>query len=361
MNDELSGFEPPKEKTLREMLDVGISYMFEMLRSWKLLLIFMTLGAAGYWAYYYLSPPDFTAKLTFMVDDDDEGVNPLSSVLGLIGAGGGGGSSPDKILELAKSRNIVSDALFERTKVGDKVDFFANHIIRIMKYHKVWEDKSPDIKDFYFTTGNVDSFDRKENRALLYTYAQIIGNVEEGVKGYLETKFSETSGIMTLSMKTENEELSISFLRTLFDRLETFYKTKSVEKQYATYKLVTAKRDSIKRVLDGKEYSAATFQDQSFGLLYAAPMVKGKLLQRDIRTFELLYAEAVKNSEVADFSLKSKMPYVQPIDLPIGPIKPGRPTVPKALVIGAILGAILGTIVVLIRRILKNAYAMPVA
>ncbi len=360
MTEEMPGYEPVPAMKLRDILDTAVVYAREMLRSWLLLLIFIAIGAFGYYAIYYIIyPPSYNAKLTFMVDDEGQGSNPLSSVLGLIGAGGGGASSPDKILELAKSRNIITSALFNKAKIDNKEDFFANHLIRIMKYQDIWKDKIPEMKDFYFTNGDVEKFSKKENRALLFTFAQIIGNPDEGIKGYMETKFAETSGIMTLAMKTTNEELSINFVRVLFDELEAFYKTKSVEKQYATYKLITTKRDSLYRMINNKEYSSAAFQDASFGVLYAKPMVQGKLLQRDIRTLELLYAETVKNAEVADFALKSKMPYVQPIDLPIAPIKPGRPAITTAIIIGGILGLLLGGMFVFGRRIIRNAYAMP--
>jgi hypothetical protein len=358
MSDLLPGVPPVQEKSLREILDTLKNYTLVLLRGWKWLLIGIAVCTFLMYAWnYWFTPVKFNAKVTFMVSGDASKTSPMSSVLGLIGAGGGTGESPEKILELAESRKIISSALFKRGKVGDKEDFYANHIIRVMSYHKEWEDKAPELKGFFFKHGSIDSFNRMENKAMLYTFSQIVGNPEEGIIGYMASKFSEMSGIMTISFSTLNEDLSIGFLNTLFTELSDFYVTKTVEKELMTYNVISEKRDALHRQINGKERAAAQFNDQSFGVLFATPLVDGKLLQRDIRTLELIYGEAVKNAEMADFSLRTKTPFVQPIDLPIAPIKPGRPSMVMTIVLGVFLGLFFVGSWLIGRHVVREAYS----
>ena len=58
-------------------------------------------------------------------------------------------------------------------------------------------------------------------------------------------------------------------------------------------------------MLNNNEYRLAQFKDSNRGLWTAKDRLTEKRLSRDIQMLTLMYAEAVKNKEIAEFSLKS--------------------------------------------------------
>jgi len=64
-----------------------------------------------------------------------------------------------------------------------------------------------------------------------------------------------------------------------------------------------------------------------------------------------MYAEVLKNTEVADFSLKNKLPFIQLIDAPLSPIQPTQISLLRKLLIGIFIGGIAGAAIVIARRI----------
>ena len=66
------------------------------------------------------------------------------------------------------------------------------------------------------------------------------------------------------------------------------------------------------------------------------------MLDRDIKTTALIYAEVVKNLELASFSLQNRTPYIQPIDEPIIPLLVTKPEWYKEILKAIALGLLIG-------------------
>jgi uncharacterized protein involved in exopolysaccharide biosynthesis len=69
----------------------------------------------------------------------------------------------------------------------------------------------------------------------------------------------------------------------------------------------------------------------------------------------IMYSEAIKNAEVADFAMKSKVPFVQSIDIPFSPLTPTRPSLLLNLVIGTSIGLFISIIFISIRKLLRDS------
>jgi uncharacterized protein involved in exopolysaccharide biosynthesis len=67
-----------------------------------------------------------------------------------------------------------------------------------------------------------------------------------------------------------------------------------------------------------------------------------------------MYGEAVKNTEIAGFSLKNKTPFIRVIDSPLSPLAAVRPSLPRSLLIGILLGGLVGSIFVVGRMVWRN-------
>jgi uncharacterized protein involved in exopolysaccharide biosynthesis len=340
------------EVTLRDMILKVREYASESIRLWYIPLICTVLVEAYQLYRYFNYSPVYPATITFSVDEDEGGGSSgLTSVLGQFGLGGVRPTryNLDKILELSKSRRVVQQTLFKKITIDGKEDYLANHIIRI--YHLNDPAVAKKNGDLYFTRDSVPIFERRENETLLMVYNFIIGPPDKPKKALLKADYNEDTNIMSLSATTTNETLSLELAKRMFDALSNYYVTKAIEKQVKTYKIVTAKRDSILAVLKSTEYQLANYEDTHHSLLMRTDQVAKMRLQRELTALSAMYAEVLKNTEVADFSLRNKTPFIQVIDSPIIPIAPVQLSLVRLLAIGLIVGGAIGVVIVIIRKI----------
>jgi hypothetical protein len=83
--------------------------------------------------------------------------------------------------------------------------------------------------------------------------------------------------------------------------------------------------------------------------------VKGERLQRDILKLSAMQGEAVKNLEYAEFMLKNARPVIQDLDIPISPLQPAKPSLMKALLLGALISLVLISLYLVGRRMIREA------
>ncbi|HHH50131.1 MAG TPA: hypothetical protein ENK52_04050 [Saprospiraceae bacterium] len=348
------------EITLKELILKIQEFYREVLKNW-LLVILITLPIMGYMFYKaYKTPVTYPATLTFMVNEDEGGgLGGLGGLAASFGLGGGGGEyNLEKILSLLKSRNIIQQALFEKIELNGKNDFFANHLIDEYEYHKKWEKRKDEkIKNFKFSQDDFKTFSRTENKALKQLHRLVVGDSKSGTKGVMSSSVNEDTGIMSINVNSTDEQLSIDLTDTLFSKLEEFYVEKTIEKQRKTFDIAKAKTDSLLRELNSKQLQLLRLQDSQRGLMLKQFKAKELMLQGQLQALALGYGEALKNQEIADFSLKSKTPFIQTIDTPIAPLKPSKTlmTYVKNLIIGGFLGGFLAVGYILVRKIFRDA------
>ena len=343
------------EVTLRDLFLKSREYALEAFRYWYVPAFFILL-IGGYKLYQYFNfIPVYPAKITFSVDEDEGGGSTgLSTVLGQFGLGGIRPTryNLDKILELSKSRRVIQQTLFHKITIDGKEDYLVNHLLRIYQHEIVVKAEGKDGLQFYFTHDSLPGFDRHENEVLLIVYNFIIGPPGKPGKALVSAEYNEDTNIMSLMATTKNEVLSLELSNGMFESLSNYYISKTIEKQVKTYKIVTAKRDSIVGVLKSYEYQLANFRDTHRSLQMRTDQVEEFRLQRQVTALSAMYAEVLKNTEVADFSLRVKTPFIQVIDAPILPLGPIQLSLIRQLLIGIIMGGALGLALVIGRKIL---------
>ena len=344
------------EITLKELILKIQEYYREVVKNWKWV-VFITIPFVAWFLYKAMTTPDtYTATLTYMVNEDEGGnLGGVSSILSQFGLGGGGNSdfNLDKIVQLSKSRRIINAVLLEKAIVGGKEDYLANHIMRIYSMHKYW--KKSKLKDFWFNRDTIDVFSRLENIALKAVYGKVVGASNTKVKGLFKSGYSETSGILTISIRSESEDLSKMLAIRIYENLSLFYIDKSIEKQRATYNIVREKRDSIESVLNKTQYLFLKFDDANKGVQLNQYRARKLKLQRDLNVQSIAYAEVLKNLEIADFALKRSTPFFQAIDVPVEPIPLIRESKLKALLLGSFIGGFLSVFFLVVRKLFRDA------
>ncbi|HJW30789.1 MAG TPA: GNVR domain-containing protein [Saprospiraceae bacterium] len=343
------------EITFRDLVLKLRGFFFEILRFWYIPAIVMLI-TTGYMFYQYTQYRLlYPAKITFNVDEDEGGgVSGLSSILGQFGLGSVRPTryNLDKILALSKSRRVIQETLLAKITVNGQEDKLANQLI---KEYKLGLPGGPANKPFRFTHDSVPDFTMEENEMLLALYNFIIGPPDKPKKALMIADYNEDSNIMTISVTTTNEDISFELAKRMFESLSQYYINKAIEKQLKTYNLVTAKRDSVLGVLKSAEFQLANFKDTHRDVLMRTDQLTDLRLQREVTTLSAMYAEVLKNVEIADFSLKNKTPFIQVIDSPLLPIEPLRKSLLRTLLLGLIIGGAIGSVLVIGRKLWKDS------
>ena len=349
--------QPTDEITFKDMVLKLRELFLEVLRYWMIPAICALLVMA-YQAYkYYQHEPVYPAKITFSVDEDEGG--SASGLTGILGQFGLGSVRPsrfnlDKILALSKSRRVIQHTLFSKVSIDGKDDYIANHIIREYELNES-EDQKEGETLFLFTHDSLPLFNRQENEMLLNIYGIIIGPPDNPKKALVTADYNEDTNIMSIDVATTDESLSLELAQHMFESLSGYYVQKAIEKQFKVYTIVAHKKDSVLAVLKSAEYQLASFRDSHRSLLMRTDQLVELRLQREIAALSAMYAEVLKNTEVADFSLKNKTPFIQVIDAPLEPIQPTQVSLLRKLLIGMIIGGAIGAAFVIGRKLLRGA------
>lgn len=335
------------EISLKELVLKIQEYAREVIRLWWVIAL-ITIPIVGYMLWdAYTTPVKYPATLTFMLDENEGGsaLGGVSAILGQFGFRGGRGGrvNLEKILELAKSRRIIQMALFEEIEIDGKKDFIANHIISKYGFHEKWSEDTTGMRDFVFVHDSIPAFERRENQVLKMLHRYMIGG--EKVGGIIKFNINDDTGIMTLTVSSINETLSIKLAKILYNKLSDFYVNKSIERQTATFNIIKGKTDSLQNALNSAQARLLRFQDTNRGLTLLRYEAEKIRLQQEIQKLILAYGESYKQLEIADFGLREGTPFVQVIDWPIVPINGFRKSRLKitinALIIGITLSVIL--------------------
>lgn len=343
------------EITLKELI-LKLQEFWQELWKQKFWIAAVGFSVAGIFVYNALTtPPTYPATLTFMVNEDgSRGGGGVSSILGQFGFGGGGKGGKfnlDKIVKLTSSRNIVQGALFSKTVIDEKEDYIANHIIRVYELKEKWRDGGMIPVDFIFSHDSISQFDIVENKVLKSVHALVVGS-EDGI---MSQSYDKDTGILSLSANSQSEVLSIQVVHTIYARLSDYYISRAIEPQQKTYNAIKSKTDSLRTRLRSLTYQQADYQDRNLDVLFQRDVVKKQELGFEQTATAKAYAEALKNLELADFTLKNKTPAFQIIDAPIVPLSPSQSSLVKSIAIGGILGGFLAVLFFVIRKIIRDA------
>lgn len=341
--------------SLKELLMLWRSYLSE-LKSKKQWLYAFLMAGAFYGIYHKLTNPKiYEAELSFMINEDQNKLGGMSAILGQFGGLIGDQDNVNlyKILELGRSRQLAERIFFKKipTGSGDSV-ILANRLIESLEHQGLWA-KSPfykpdhPLKEFRFKTGDPVQFSLLENRALLELHQFFLG--------MLTTYVSDKTNIMRLQIHSTDELLAEESANSLFNEMSDYYIDKTLEKQLATFQGLQYKTDSLRSVLEKKQYGLAGLKDSYRAAWLYQEEVPKDLLDQDIHMLRIVYAEAMKNKEVASFSLSNKTPFIQAIDKPIRPLKSQESSWPKSMLIGIVLGWFIGTVFIILRKIIQDS------
>ena len=350
-----------EEISLKDVILTIKNYLLELVRRWPIYVLLIAIACGFLGAKAFFSKTLYPDSITFMINDGASAADAKSSLLGSLFLSGKGSNSQAKVLELFRTKTILYKALFKSTEFKSKTDFVANHLLDELNfedltapYNYAWAEKIKKEGNFRFTHDSIPAFVGIEKAMIKILYEYFTGNLNVGVPGILSTNVDEDSGIMTINLSTENEDLTISLLEILYEELSAFYIDKAIEKEKKTYKLLEERNDSIKIELSSAEYLLADFNDSNRNLVTLKGYLKKIRLERQARILSTMYNETIRQMEESNFAVKNATPYVQIIDFPSKPISPKKDSLFKALIIGFLIGFFLSTVYIIMAKLFRD-------
>jgi hypothetical protein len=328
---------------LVENLLIGYRYL---LHRWKSIIAVVIIGACLGYAYASMKKPVYTATTTFVLEGGESSsalgrYSGLASMVGIDVAGAGGGIfQGDNIIELYKSRTMISKTLLTPVEVEGKKQLLINYYIQANNLRESWKD-SPQLKDLEFTAGdqNLNTGKSRLKDSLINTFVQSINK-----NNLLVDKLDKKLSIIKVDVRSGDEVFSKAFNDLIVKNVNDFYVQTKTKKALETVHILTVKVDSVRSVLNGAIYTSAAISDATPNLNPTRQSQRSVPIERSQITAETnkaMLGELLKNLELSKMSLLQEAPLIQIVDQPNFPLEKTAMNKIMALVVGAVLAGIL--------------------
>lgn len=321
-------------------------------RKWNVLVFSGIVGIALAAIYVYIREPIYTAKCTFVLEEQGGGgaLGQYAGIASMMGIDVGGGNigifQGDNIIELYKSRTMIQKTLL--SKGPKSKDILINKYINHKNLLEKWSD-NPKLRNL--------SFDVPLHEFSLQ-HDSIIGEIVDDInEKYLTvTKPDKKLNIVEVSVKSGDEIFAKEFAELIVENVNSFYIRTKTHKALENMKILERQADSVRRVLNAYIGGAARAIDANPNSNPAMQVLKvpSQRNQVDIQASSAIYAEVVKNLEISKISLRQETPLIQVIDKPVFPLKKYKTSYTKATILGCLFAVVLTTFYLLLRLIFSR-------
>ena len=297
------------------------------------------------------SEEKYTAKLTFVVDDQQQAggsfgtMSGMASQFGLdIGSSSRTTFSQNNILEFLKSRGVVEAALMQHAKIDGKEDLLIEHYLEINKIKDAWK-KNEGLNPVSF------------NGSLAYENDSVSGDVWRSL---IEDKlvvelYSDEANIINLSYTSVNEGFAKDFVEALIEQMSKMYIVHKTAQANNTLDFLQNRADSVFGELEIAELEFAKVKDINQRIVKASGRLKELQLMRKVEVLNTMYLEIVKNLELSKITLLNQTPIINIIDKPILPLQVEDKSKTVLALLLVFLGGFLSLIFFIFRKLFKDA------
>lgn len=336
-------------------LFIKIGHLLNYLKSkWLTLLLFGLLGGALGLMYSIVKKPLYTATCSFVLDDGSK-TSSLSQYAGLASLAGidlGGGASGgvfqgDNILELYRSRTMIEKTLLCKFDYNGHQEMLIDRYIDFNKLRDKWKGESFQNINF---NGDPAHFNRKQDSLI----TEFVNQINKDLLSV--TKPDKKLTIINVSLSSKDEPFSMAFTNNLVENVNNFYVQTKTKKTLQNVHILQHQMDSVRSILNSSIQGVASAMD-------AAPNANPAMLtlrvpsqrkQVDVQASSAVYAEVVKNYELAQMALREETPLIQVIDRPVFPLLIDRVTKFKGILIGLIIGVFVTAIFLTGKKIVSE-------
>jgi hypothetical protein len=293
----------------------------------KYTLLYLVLGILGlslgvFYAYRY--KPYYIANLSFILNDaKSSSGGTLSALAGQLGLSSGSPNiTDDRVLYLGKTKRILAEAMLK--KMGNSDVTIADKLAEVLKLKNGWANDTTLFNLDKIRAKHIFDLTYKENKAIDQIIVFILKSNRLQIESVSKKSTSfvgvQNSGIIQLTFESRDEQLSLEFVKAIYKELSEFYISTMTKNLQANYDLISFKTDSIKSVLNDIEEESAISSDVALNMFRYKGKLSDQRLRRDLNILNILYAESIKNKELAKFNLEQDRPVFQLVDTPMAPL-----------------------------------------
>ncbi len=329
-----------------------------LLRKWYFILAFCILGGlVGYW-YAASKNPVYTATTTFVLETNDRSGSSqfagLAAMAGIDLSGSGGGLfQGENIIELYKSRTMISKTLLASSDFNGKSQLLIDRYIEGNGLRKAWQNK-PELKGLQFnTSGNY------ANPHLQLLHDSIMSGIVKDIVQNSMTigRIDRKMNIVKVDIKSGDELFAKAFNKQLVQTVNEFYLQTKTKRSLDNIAILQHKTDSVKGVMTGSIYRAAQVVDITPNLnptrlsQRTAPI---QTAQASADVNKNILSQLVQNLELSKIALQKETPLIQVVDEPILPLDKEELGKKKALVLGGLSGGIFILFLLVVVKVVKE-------
>ena len=329
-----------KEFSVHYFID-RIKLFFTFLVSKKYIYIYVILVSTFLFiSYNYMKPPTYFAITNFVIEDDSSSkMSDLSSIASIAGINTSAfmDSSSlfqiDNIQELYVSSLMLKKTLLSEVELNGKKKKIIDLYISSEKLENKLYNKGIKFK-------NSSEIDRAKDSVI----QKIIKRIRE--KNLTVSKPNRKTTIVQVGFNYKNEILAKLFNESLVENVNDFYFEIMTKKSKSNIDVLQKQADSVKKITDFSIEKLA-FLEQD--IPNANPLLKSNKIPSQIELLNLqantsIYAEIVKQLELAKISQRNRVPVLQIIDKPILPLANSQWELITTLIYGILTGIIVCTI-----------------
>lgn len=289
--------------------DILLDILLFIKKLWYVpLAVFLIAGILSY-LKIHRKRPTYTATISFVLSTENRQNGNLMNLVAQLGydAGTSGSEnifSGDNIIELFKSRKIVSSALFNRLPNGQSLlDFIAK--------------KHYGAGAFPADTAKFTQAQRSLQRRIIY---EVINSF---------TVFKKNDLVFYYITATSDDPWIANYIAScmLQEAAQYFIETKT-QVASSSLKLIKKETDSISTALSNVYRSSAGVNDMTYNINPSLMIQRSNILfnQAQATALGAAYAEAMRNLEMAKINLQKETPLFRVIDEPDMPLKAQKPS-----------------------------------
>lgn len=346
------------EFTLKELILSIRDWIRYFLSKWYWITLFSILGGlAGFW-YASFKKPVYTATSSFVLETGGSSGGRLSSYAGIASAfgidlTGAGGSlfEGENILELYRSRNMITRSLLTEYDFGGKKKLLIDRYIEYKNLRKKW-NKKDDLRDIKFNADN-----RYPSPRIQIVHDSIMINIVKEIEKNLLKVFKKDTklNIIYVTVASDDELFAKAFNEMIVQTVNRFYADTKTKKSIDNVEILQRKADSLRSAMTGAVYRAAVVADATPNqnptrmVQRTAPIQNAKY---NAEINQAILETVLQNLELGKINLQKETPLVQIVDQPVLPLEKKEIGKVKGTFVGGLLGGILILLIVSIKRYL---------
>jgi uncharacterized protein involved in exopolysaccharide biosynthesis len=347
------------EISLKELIQKIQEWIAYLITEWKLIIAIAALGGIIGFVYASLQKPSYLATTTFVLEED-KGGGGIGGAMGLassfgfdLGGGGGGLFTSSNIIEIMKSRLVVEKTLLNPVQVAGKEISLVEYYLQLNKTRDAWA-KIPALANINFPINADRTKFSLEQDSILYGISSGLTKSNLTI-----AQKDKKASILSLTVKTENEQFSKLFCEQLLKETSDFYIETKSKKSRLNVDILQHQADSIRAELNGAITGVAAASDNVYNLnpAYNVKKTPGTRRQVDVQANTAILTQLVAQLELSKVSLRKETPLVQLIDRPILPLGKEKVGKLKSLFLGGFLAGFFTVIYLVFSSLYKKIIA----